>query len=147
MSDNMICGKKKALICAQAIGAVFGLILGLSAGYEAFWEVVGAVVIAPIACAALLRFCVRAYQFAKVRFGVKVQDTNGDYVVIEKPGRGIFAAIIALFLPVVFVTSFAKVSHVLLIISAIVLLIAGAFFCYLDIRYVVNCKREKKNQY
>ncbi len=146
MDDKMIYREKKTLIAAQAIGIVFGLIFAFSGGYETFWEIFGAVVLSPLAFAALLRFCVRTYQFAKIRFGVKVQDCNGDYAVIEKPGRGVFAAVIALFLPIVLVTSFAKVSQVLVVVSAIVLIIVGVLFCCLDIRYMANYKRGKKNQ-
>ena len=89
--------------------------------------------------AALLRFCVRAYQFAKIKFGVKVQDENGSYVVVEKPGRGVFAAIIAFILPFALITSF---SQPLTTIIAVVLIVIGAFFCALDIRYIVSNRKK-----
>ena len=144
MSVDMTYKRKRALIAAQIVGFVFGLIFGISEGYENFWEIVGAVTVCPIAFAALLRFCVRAYQFGKVKLGVKVQDSSGGYAIIEKPGRGVFAAVVAFFLPVALITSFASVSQTLLIVVAVALLVAGLLFCCLDIDYMVNHRRGAK---
>ena len=144
MSDMMYKTKQR-LIIAQVVGAVFGLIFGLSNKYETFWEILGAVIVCPIAFAALLRFCVRAYQFAKVKLGVKVQDSDGAYAIIERPGRGIFAAVVAFFLPFCISVPFAQVSETLFIIVLFVLIIMGALFCLLDIRYMINYRREKKS--
>lgn len=144
MSD-MTYTAKKHLIIAQVIGVVFGLIFGLSNKHETFWETLGAVIVSPIVFAALLRFCVRAYQFAKVKLGVKVQDSNGTYAIIERPGRGIFAAVVAFFLPFCIAVPFAQVSETLFIIVMFALIVVGALFCLLDIRYMINYRREKKN--
>ena len=135
--------QKKSLIAAHIVGVIFGLVFAATGGYQGFAEIFGAWVLLPIAFAALFRFCVRAYQFGKINFGVKVQNSMGEYGLIEKPGRGVFAAIIALFLPVGLVTAFANVSQTLVVIVAAVLLIVGVFFCYLDIKFMVRYKREK----
>ena len=141
---DMTYQRKKALIVAQAIGFVFGLIFGISEGYEGFWEIVGAVTVGPIAFAALLRFSVRAYQFGKVKLGIKVQGPDGGYAIIEKPGRGVFAAVVAFFLPVAVLSLFANAPQALMIAYLVVLIVVGALFCCLDIKYMVNYKHKKR---
>ena len=145
MNVDMTYKRKRALIAAQIVGFVFGLILGITGDYGAFWTTLGAAILAAVAFAVLLRFCVRAYQFGKVKFGVKVQDPSGGYAIIEKPGCGIFAAVVAFFLPVALISLFTNASQVLIIIYLFVLIAVGAFFCYLDIKYMVRHKREVKD--
>lgn len=145
MDIDLVYHKKKALIGAQIVGVAVGLVFALFSGCETFWEILGAVILSPIIFAVLLRFCVRTYQFAKVKLGVKVQDSDGAYAVIEQPGRGIFAAVVAFFLPFCIAVPFAQVSETLFIIVIFALIIVGALFCLLDIRYMINYRREKKN--
>ena len=74
-----------------------------------------------------------------------MQDSDGAYAIIERPGRGIFAAVVAFFLPFCISVPFAQVSETLFIIVLFVLIIMGALFCLLDIRYMINYRREKKS--
>ena len=144
MNIEMNYKRKKSLTTAQIIGAVFGLIFAATDSYKGFWEIVGAWILGPLAFAAMFRFCVRAYQFGKTKLGTRVQGPMGEFVVIDNPGRGVFAAVIALFLPVGLITSFANVSQALVVIVAVVLLIVGTLFCVLDIKFMIQYKRQKK---
>lgn len=153
MEFDMIYKQKKNLIIAQTIGAAFGLILALidliqSFGqtWSSFGNALSELVLLPVTFAASLRFCVRTYQIAKVKFGTKVYDSTGDYLIIERRGRGIAATIIAFFLLVGIIAELSVIHDVLVVLAVLAAVAVGAFFCYKDIKFFVDLKRNRNQQ-
>lgn len=153
MEFDMIYKQKKNLIVAQALGAVFGVVLALidlilafGETWSSFGNALREFVLLPVTFAASLRFCVRTYQIAKVKFGTKVYDSTGGYFVIERRGRGIAASIIAFFLLVGIIAELSVIHSVLFVLACLAAVAVGAFFCYKDIRFFVNYKRELDEQ-
>lgn len=146
MEFEMIYKQKRNLIIAHVIGVLLGLVVGVTSGYESFVEVLGAVTLIPILLAVLLRFIVRTYQITKIKFGTKVYDQAGNYIVVERPGRGFVAAIAIPFLVVGIITTLPQISQLLFYIILAVLVVIGAFFCYKDIKFFVDLKKNKNQQ-
>jgi len=146
MEFDMIYKQKRNLIISQVIGAILGLLLGITSQYDSFWNVLARIIFYPIALAALSRFCVRTYQVVKVKLGTKVYDSTGDYLVVERRGRGVAAAIIAPFLVVGIISTVSGLPWFLQDMIILAVITVGAFFCYKDIRFFVNFKRELNEQ-
>ena len=145
MDVDMVFKQKKALIWAQSIGFVFGLVFAISNGFESFGAFIRDIVGGPILFAALLRFCVRTYQFVKIKFGVKVQGSSGEYVIIEKPVRGVIAAVAAPFLLLIPASLLGNAPQWLINTYLIALILVGVFFCISDIRYMIQHKQTQNH--
>ena len=138
MNAEMRYRQRKFLVTIQIVMAVIGLLLGIGDLFNAptFGDIVANFLILPIALAGLVRFGVRAYQIASIKFGRKVYDEAGNSLTVARRGLGVVVGFACPFVLAGVFSSFMYQLPVLAVILALMLLAVAVFLFVLDVHFV-----------
>lgn len=144
MNAELKIKQRKILVIVQIAMVVIGILLGindLAHGYiETFADFGGEFVVLPIALAGLVRFGIRAYQIASIKFGRKIYDEEGNSLTVTRRGLGVVVGIACPFVLAGLFGMLAGISMLLQDILATVLLLVVIFLFVMDIRFLKSAK-------
>lgn len=139
MGAEMQYRQRQLLVKIQIVMAAIGWLLAINDllhGSQTFGDILADFLVLPVALAGLVRFGVRAYQIASIKFGKKIYDESGNSLTVARRGLGIIVGFCCPFILAGVCSAFMYKAPILMIIVALVLLAVAVFLFVSDIRFL-----------